>query len=197
MLKDFLFPFFFFCRLPLIINPPETFFLPLQFKGDWGWRQRPDQLSGAAISTVLSHWQARKSGPYQRLERPSASQVSHFPPIRLFNLFSFSQLLSSLSLPFSCPLIQSHTIMQTGFFFDVHPVRMLFISGFNLHFLIHSHFVLVWEISWSVKVPAVWSSFPTFRFLIRKNNPASKNSGHLNPGLRYLTPLVVKFQLLL
>lgn len=59
----------------LIINPWETFFLPQQIKEGWVGRQGPDQLSQAAISTVLSLWHTGEIWALSKAER-AISQAS-------------------------------------------------------------------------------------------------------------------------
>lgn len=90
------------------------FSLPQQIKGASVGRQRPDQLSRGAISTVLFLLTHQKNlGPIKGLKGPSASRAGHFPPFHCTATFHFSfpRLLclypSTILLPPS--LIQLHT----------------------------------------------------------------------------------------
>lgn len=111
----------FFCSL--IFNPWETFFLPHQIKEGWVGRQGPDQLSRAAISTVLSFWHTRKICSLSKAEGAISQPSKLFSSILLYwylpLLIFFSPAIiplpySTLSLPssfplFPQPLIQLHT----------------------------------------------------------------------------------------
>lgn len=112
---------FFFCSL--IFNPWETFFPPQQIKEGWVGRQGPDQLSQAAISTVLSVWHTRKIWALSKAEGAISQPSELFSSILLYYylplLIFFSPAIIPLpcftlsfpsSIPlFSQPLIRLHT----------------------------------------------------------------------------------------
>lgn len=67
-----------------IFNPWETFFLPQQIKGGWVRRQGPDQLSEAAISTVLSFWHTSKIWALSKAKEAISQQGKLFTSISLY-----------------------------------------------------------------------------------------------------------------
>lgn len=115
---------FFFTFCSLIFNPWETFFLPQQIKEGWVRCQGPDQLSQAAISTVLSLWHTRKIWALSKAEGAISKPSKLFSSILLYRylplLIFFSPAIipllyltfPSIFPPFSHPLIQCHSILS-------------------------------------------------------------------------------------
>lgn len=126
--KDNDFSFFFFCSL--IFNPWETFFLSQQIKEGWVRCQGPDQLSQAAISTVLSLWHARKTWALSKAEGAISQPSKLFSSILLYLpllIFFSSAIIPLPHLTFSSPsivplifhpLIQLHTTTTFQFLID-------------------------------------------------------------------------------
>lgn len=118
---------------PSIFNPWETFFLPQQIKGGWVRRQGPDQLSKAAISTVLSVWHTSKIWALSKAKEAISQQGKLFSSILLYwylpllNSF-FPAIISLHYFTLSCPSI----------FFCSHNLHFNFVTLFGSSLLLYA-----------------------------------------------------------
>lgn len=164
-LDNFLFPIF---------KSWETFFLPQQIKEVWFGRQRPDQLSQAAISTVLSFWHSRKIWALSKaggaISQPTKlfSSILLHPYLPLLIFFSpaiiplpyFTLSFPSIFPPFSSSFNPaSHHCFFKLSIFSV-PSSVLIVHSFSPSFLYAFPYsrLLYFDKCHLVKIPAgCWS----------------------------------------